>query len=77
MTEALLPITDGNDALRVAIPRNVVDSAGDDVVLAYLGVDIDQPVERWVECLPPTPLVVPSPTQSQTRTVPDTSPLAT
>lgn len=36
--EALTAVADGNEALRVAIPGDVVDAAADDVVLA-LGVD--------------------------------------
>lgn len=36
--EALAAVADGNDALRVAVPGDVVDAAADDVVLA-LGVD--------------------------------------
>lgn len=38
VAEALAAIADSDDALRVAVPGNVVDAAGNDVVLA-LGVD--------------------------------------
>ena len=34
VSESLLAVTDRNDSLRVAIPCNVVDSPGDDVVVA-------------------------------------------
>lgn len=34
VAKALFAIADGDDALRVAVPGNVVDAAGDDVVLA-------------------------------------------
>jgi hypothetical protein len=34
VAEALLAVADGDDALRVAVPGNVVDAAGDDVVVA-------------------------------------------
>lgn len=34
MAEALLAIADGNDALRVAVPGQVVDAARNDVVVS-------------------------------------------
>lgn len=35
MTKALLTISDGNYALAVTIPGNVVDAAGDDGILSF------------------------------------------
>lgn len=35
MSESLLAVTDRDDSLRVAVPRNVVDAPGDDVIVAW------------------------------------------
>lgn len=76
VAEALLALANGYDALRVAIPRQVVDAAGNDVVVAWSTRQLPSVCPQR-PCCPAVPFVAPSPTQSQTLTAPDTSPLAT
>ena len=76
VSKALLSIANRYDALRIAVPCQVVDAACDDVVFACcLSASLltsSEAADGY--CIP---FVAPSPAQSQTRTVPETSPLAT
>lgn len=76
VSEALFAITDGNDALRVTVPGNVVDTAGDNVVFTCK-LSTCFRMFQLVRVSLSIPLVAPSPTQSHTLTLPETSPLAT
>ena len=73
MSEALLAVADCYDALRVAVPCQVVDAASNDVVVACMVISFLPLAAAVVH----PPFVAPSPAQSHTLTVPETSPLAT
>lgn len=91
VAETLLAFSDRDDALRVSVPGNVVDSSRDDLVFACATITLIPRLQytqqlcngaSWSSGWNPTlvvyaPFVAPSPLQSQTLTVPVTSPLAT
>lgn len=78
MAKPLLAVADGDYALRVAVPCEIIDAARYYVVLAckqlLASLSSNRCLLRQIGRLP---FVAPSPAQSHTRTVPETSPLAT
>ena len=72
VSETFFAVSYSDDSLAVAIPRNVIDAARNDVIFSCFVLAFIEHSCR----MNASPLVAPSPTQSQTLTEPVTSPLA-